>query len=311
MANKSFTSLFATITFIVLLLTACQTGGESNPTQMGTLKVVASTSIIGDVVRNVGDDAIELSVLIPPGSDPHTFEPRPQDIAALSDADIAFINGLGLEEALEPALEANLTGTRVEVSQAVDALPFEDEHGEAEDTHATGDPHTWMDPNNVILWTKSIAAALSQADPANASLYQTNAEAYILELRELDAWIRQQVEQVPANQRKLVTDHAVFGYFAKAYGFKQVGLVVPALSTNAAPSAKELAELVDLIRTQKIPAIFVGTTVNPTLSEQVASDTGAKLVFVHTGSLDQSGGEVDSYLEFMRSNVSAIVEALK
>lgn len=311
MQKKSHLSLLASIAYIVLLLTACQTSTGGSSPQTGKLKVVASTNIIADVVRNVGGNAIELSALIPTGSDPHTFEPRPQDIAALSDADLVFINGLGLEEALEPALEANLNGTLVEVSQAVDALPFQDEHEEAGDSHAAGDPHTWMDPNNVIIWTESIAEALSQADPANASLYQKNAEAYISQLRELDAWIRQQVEQVPANQRKLVTDHAVFGYFADEYGFEQVGLVVPALSTNAAPSAKEMAQLVDQIRTQGIPAIFVGTTVNPTFSEQVASDTGTKLVFVHTGSLDETGGEADSYLKFMRSNVSAIVDALK
>jgi ABC-type Zn uptake system ZnuABC Zn-binding protein ZnuA len=296
---------------LVVLLAACQSSPASTPPQTGKLRVVASTSIIADVVRIVGGEAIELAVLIPTGSDPHTFEPRPQDIAALSDADIVFMNGLGLEEALEPALEANLTGARVEVSQAVDALPFQDEHAGSDEQHAVGDPHTWMDPNNVIAWTQSIASALSQADPTNAATYQSNADAYTTELRQLDSWIRQQVEQLPTSQRKLVTDHAVFAYFAEQYGFEQVGLIVPALSTNAAPSAKELAELEDKIRSLGIPAIFVGTTVNPALSEQVANDTGAKLVFVHTGSLGETGSEVDSYLKFMRFNVSAIVEALK
>lgn len=309
--KKSFLISLAWLFLAAVLLAACDSSPASTSPQTGKLRVVASTSIIADVVRNVGGETIELSTLIPTGSDPHTFEPRPQDIAALSDADIVFINGLGLEEALEPALEANLTGARVEVSQAVDTLPFQDEHADSDEQHTVGDPHTWMDPNNVITWTESIAAALSQADPANAGAYQSNAEAYTAELRQLDSWIRQQVEQVPASQRKLVTDHAVFAYFAEQYGFEQVGLIVPALSTNAAPSAKELAELEDQIRSLGIPAIFVGTTVNPALSEQVAGDTGAKLVFVHTGSLGEAGSPVDSYLKFMRGNVSTIVEALK
>lgn len=318
--NKSFCVLLAGLVLVTLLLTACSSSNESSLPQSGNLKVVASTSLIGDIVRNVGGEAVELAVLIPAGSDPHTFEPRPQDIAALSDADIVFINGLDLEEALEPALDANVRGILAAVSDGIEVLPFQDEHeAEAEEqapegvdpAHATGDPHTWMDPNNVIIWTQNIATALSQSDPANASKYQTNADAYISELRQLDGWIRQQVEQLPANQRKLVTDHAVFAYFAEQYGFEQVGLIVPALSSNAAPSAKELAELEDRIRSSGIPAIFVGTTVNPALSEQVASDTGTKLVFVYTGSLDEAGSPVDSYIKFMRSNVSAIVEALK
>lgn len=300
---------------VAVLLAACESGPASTPPQTGKLRVVASTSIIADVVRNIGGEAIELSTLIPTGSDPHTFDPRPQDIAALSDADIVFINGLGLEEALEPALDANINGTVVEASDGIEVLPFQDEHqdeGEDEDqAHATGDPHSWVDPNNVIVWTQNIATALAQADPANASKYQSNAEAYTTELRQLDSWIRQQVEQLPANQRKLVTDHAVFAYFAEQYGFEQVGLIVPSLSTNAAPSAKELAALEDQIRSLGIPAIFVGSTVNPALSEQVASDTGAKLVFVYTGSLGEPGSQVDSYIKFMRYNVSTIVEALK
>lgn len=313
--QKTSTILFTGLVVVSLLLTACNSNRPTGTSRAEKLNVVATTSIVGDVVHNVGGDAIELTVLIPPGSDPHTFEPRPQDIAALNDARVVFINGLDLEEALEPALEANIKGTLVEVSSGIEALPFQGEHeneAEGEDPqHEDGDPHTWMDPNNVITWTQIIAAALSQADPANAGTYQSNADAYINQLRSLDSWIRQQTEQVPASQRKLVTDHAVFAYFAEEYGFEQVGLIVPALSTNAAPSAKELAELENEIRAQGIPAIFVGTTVNPALSQQVAQDTGTKLVSVYTGSLGEAGSEVDSYIKFMRYNVSAIAEALK
>ena len=277
------------------------------------VKVVASTTLIADVVKQVGRDRVAVTALLPVGADPHTFEPRPQDMAALSDADVVFINGFHLEEALEPTLKANVRGSLVEVSEGIDPLPFLDANeGKVGETgHGAGDPHTWMDPNNAIVWAQNIAAALSKADPANAETHQSNAEAYIAELRALDQWIRQQVEQVPDGRRKLVTDHAIFGYFADQYGFEQVGLVVPALSTNAAPSAQELAELEDAIHAQGVTAIFVGNTVNPALSEQVARDTGAKPIFVYTDSLGEAGSEVDSYIKFMRYNVRAILDGLK
>jgi len=312
----TFLSLVAIAT---LLLSACggaPAGGE------GRLKVVASTTIVGDVVAQVGGNLIELTVIFPPGADPHTFEPRPQDMAAISEADVIVINGLDLEEALEPILEANATGVVVHASEGIEPLAFEgEEHGEEGEEHGEegeehhhhegGDPHTWVDPNNVIVWAQNIAAALSDADPAHAGEYQANAEAYITELQELDAWIRTQVAQIPAENRKLVTDHLLYGYFAEEYGLEQVGALVGSFSTNASPSAQELAALEDLIRTQDIPAIFVGKSVNPALAEQVAQDTGIKVVSLYTGSLSESGGEADSYLKYMRYNVRAIVEALK
>jgi ABC-type Zn uptake system ZnuABC Zn-binding protein ZnuA len=301
------------VLFLLLLLSACSSGGRQGSPPDGRLQVVATTSIVGDVVGNIGGELIELTVLVLPGGDPHTFEPRPQDIAAVSDAQVVFASGLGLEEALKGVLEANVKGTLVEVSDGLAVIPLQDkdEHEGAQPEHGTGDPHTWMDPNNVIIWAGNIATALAEADPTNRATYQANAESYMAELRELDAWIRQQVEQVPPKQRKLVSDHAVLGYFAAEYGFEQVGLVIPALSSSAAPSAQELAALVDAIRAQDVQAILVGTTVNPALSEQVANDTGAELVFIYTGSLSQPGGEASSYIQLMRYNVQTIVDTLK
>jgi manganese/iron transport system substrate-binding protein len=275
------------------------------------LKVTATTTLIGDVVRQVGGQQINLTVMLPVGTDPHTFEPRPQEMAALSEAQVVLINGLGLEEAMQPVLEANIKGTLVDLSQGIETLPFVPEHGDADSAHATGDPHTWTDPNNVMIWAENIAAALGQADPANAETYRANAEAYKQQLSELDSWIRQQVEQIPPEQRKLVTDHEVLGYFARQYGFEQVGLVVPAISTSAAPSAQELAALEDAIRAQGVRAIFVGKDINPALASQVAQDTGIKLVYLYSGSLSEAGGPADNYLDFMRFNVESMVEALK
>ena len=291
-----------------LLLAACNAPAASGD----GLKVVASTTIVGDVVAQVGGDLIELTVLFPTGADPHTFDPRPQDIAAISDAQVVFISGLGLEESLQPALNANARGTVVQVSDGIDvrtldnAAQINDPHG-----HENVDPHTWTDPNNVIVWTQNIAATLAKADPAHADTYRANTDAYIASLRELDAWIRSEVAQIPPERRKLVTDHYAFGYFADEYGFEQVGALVGSFSTNASPSAQEIAALEDAIRAQNVPAVFVGTTVNSTLAEQVAQDTGSKIVSVYTGSLTAPGGEAGSYLVFMRYNVNAIVNALK
>ncbi len=295
---------------VSLVLTAC--GGTPPDVQAG-LKVVASTTIVGDVVAQVGGGLIQLTVLFPTGADPHTFEPRPQDIAALSDAQVVIISGLGLEEALEPVLEANVKGTIVHASDGIDVLAFDGEVSgqDGEHAHEGGDPHTWTDPNNVIVWTENIAAALSEADPSNAATYRANADAYIASLRELDGWIRSEVAQIPVERRKLVTDHRALGYFADEYGFEQVGALVGAFSTNAAPSAQELAALEETIKLQNVTAVFVGNEVNPQLAEQVTQDTGTKLVYLYTGSLSEAGGEADSYLNFMRYNVNAIVEALK
>jgi len=296
-----------------LLLAAC--GGASTSSGDG-LKVVTTMTILGDVVAQVGGALIDLTVLFPPGADPHTFEPRPQDIAAISNADVVIIHGLNLEETLESSLDANVNGILVRVAEGIEVLDLSGHKLKDEDQvdgyiHSGSDPHTWMDPNNVIIWTHNIASALSEADPANAATYQANAETYINELHELDAWIRAQVETIPAQQRELVTDHASFGYFADEYNFEQVGLVVASLSTNASPSAKELAELIDVIKKRNVPAIFVGMTVNPALAEQVAHDAGVQVVFLYTGSLSGPGGDAESYITLMRYNVHAIVKALK
>ncbi len=294
--------LFSILTLVTL--TACA-APASSPAD-GSLAVVATTSIIGDVARQVGGEYVNVRVLLPLGADPHAYEPRPQDVVALTDADLVLVNGLDLEETLEPLLEN--AKTVVTVSDGIQALPFVGEH---EDEEGGLDPHVWQDPNNVMVWARNIAEAFSQADPEHAQEYASNAEAYINELTALDAWIIEQVAQVPQANRKLVTDHTAFGYFAARYGFEQIGALIPSLSTGSSPSAQELAALEDAIRSSGVKAIFVGSTVSPDLSRRVADDTGTRLVTLYTGSLSGPNGGAESYLEFMRYNVNAIVEALK
>lgn len=277
--------------------------------------MVATTTLVGDIVRNIGGDRIDLSVLLPLGADPHNFEPAPKDVALVSDADLIFTNGAGLESFMTRLLEnSGVQSTPVSLSDGLELIASTEEEsheGETETSQEDGDPHVWMDPNNVQHWVQRIEQALSAADPANAATYKANAQAYRQALIELDGWISQQVTQVPQANRKIVSDHVVFGYFARRYGFEQVGAVIPSISTLAAPSAQELADLEDAIKKLRVKAIFVDSTVNPALSQRIASDTSLQLVPIYSGSLSAAGGPAATYLDFMRTNVSAIVQALK
>jgi ABC-type Zn uptake system ZnuABC Zn-binding protein ZnuA len=276
------------------------------------LQVVATTSIVYDVVAQVGGDLIDLTVLIPVGTDPHGFEPTPQDVTSLATADVVMANGAGLEIFLDGLMESTGATTRVvSVSDGIDLLPLED-HGDEGEEHGgeEGDPHTWTDPNNVLVWVDQIEAALSELDPAHAADYERNADAYRVRLEELDAWIREQVALVAPADRQIVSDHQTFGYLAARYGFAQAGAIFPGGTTLAQPSAKELAALQAAIGELGVKAIFVGSTVSPDLARAIAQDMGIELVTLYTGSLTR-GGEADTYLDYMRSNVSAIVDALR
>ncbi len=311
-------TLVVLLLLVLGLLPACAPAAATPPTSQapGRPKVVVTTTLAGDVVRQVGGDAIDLQVLLPVGADPHNFAPTPQEVAAVAEADVIFTVGLGLEAFMERLL-AN-AGSRAQVvalSEGVTTLASpEESHDETEsDEHGDEevDPHVWFDPNNVTAWVDSAEAALREIDPAQAATYQANAAAYRAALQELDQWIVEQVATIAESNRQLVTDHLIFGYFAQRYGFEQVGAVIPGYSTLAEPSAQELAALEDAIRQAGVKAILLGNTVNPALAERVASDTGTRLVPVYTDSLTAPGGEADSYLAFMRYNVRTIVDALK
>jgi ABC-type Zn uptake system ZnuABC Zn-binding protein ZnuA len=287
------------------------------------LKVVATTNIVGDVVRNVGGDQIDLKVLMGIGVDPHTYVTNPADTVAIHDAHVVFANGAGLEANLEEMLEnAGGDAVHVHVSHGLDFHPppgghKHDEqaaHGgtEGEDGHEHGDvdPHVWFSVPNVIHWVGNVEQALSALNPSSAGVYEENAHAYIHELEELDAWIQSQISQVPEANRKLVTNHPAFGYFADRYGLEQVGAIYP-VNPSSEPSAQDIAALADAIREYGVPAVFAESTVNPSLAEQVARDTGVKLVPLYTGSLSEPGDGAETYILLMRYDVNAIVEALE
>jgi ABC-type Zn uptake system ZnuABC Zn-binding protein ZnuA len=292
---------------MILCMLVTNTACSGVPTRTGMkILVLATTSIIGDVVNQVGGDFIDLSILMPVGTDPHDFQLKPQDMAMINEAKIIFSNGGGLEAFLGPILEnTGASARRIEVSSGVTYRTL------SEGGQSNIDPHTWMDPNNVIIWTQNIATALSDLDPAHSSNFQANAEIYIQSLRDLDSWIRSEVAQIPMQNRLLVADHAVFGYLAAQYGFTEGGSITSSFSSEAAPSARELAALEDKIWRQGVRAVFVSEAVNQAMADQIAADTGIKSVRIYHASLTAATGPVASYLEFMRYNVRTIVEALK
>jgi manganese/iron transport system substrate-binding protein len=274
------------------------------------LKAVATTSIVADVVRNVGGDRIELTILVPLGTDPHSFEPSPRDVAAVADAHVVFANGLGLEGFLDALVEgAGARERTIELSRGIS--PLESMEGADEHEANGGDPHTWTDPTNMPVWVRNVRDALQEVDPVNSDVYESNAKVYEELLAELDAWVRQQVAQIPESERKIVTDHKYFAYFADEYGFTQVGAIVPGYSTLAEPSATELAALEDAIKEMGVKAVLVGNTVNPNLAQRVADDTGTRMIPIFTGSLSDVDGPAPNYLDYVRFNTRAILEALK
>jgi manganese/iron transport system substrate-binding protein len=299
----------AILLLLAMLVTAC--AAPLSQARNGKLKVVATTTIVGDVVQNVAGENIDLSVLIPPDTDEHGYQPTPQDVVKASQARLVFMNGAGLEQFIEKMMQ-NAAGngsqsTLISVSDGITLVSGPNLEGES---NSGGDPHVWTDPNNVLVWVDNIQKALSAADPQHSADYQKNADRYRQQLKDLDAWISQQTAQVPQAQRELVTDHLIFTYFSKRYSFQQVGAVIPGYSTMAAPSAQELAALESTIQKLGVPVIFVGNTVNPALSERVSQDTHTRLVHILTGSLTDAKGPGATYVAYMKYNVGQIVGAL-
>lgn len=302
---------------------AAPTPASSGPTAAlcdgaeGRVSVVATTSIIADVVSNVGGKAVRVQALLPIGADPHAYEVTRQDLAIMDQAALIFVNGAGLEQSILSQLPAVARpGQVIDLSAGLELIAgheHESQHGqeEPEEHHDEEmDPHVWLDPGNVSQWAEQIAAALGQADPACAGYYAERARLYQAKLRELDEWIAREVQRIPPERRLLVADHDALGYFARRYGLRVVGSAFPGLSTLAEPSAQEVAQLEDAIRSLGVPAIFLSSTVSPSLVQRIAQDTGVRLVTLYIGSLSGPEGPAATYIDMMRYNVQAIVSAL-
>lgn len=302
------------------------------------LQVVATTSIIGDVVRQVGGEAIDLTVLMSAGQDPHSYQPAAGDLTKVATADVVFVNGWDLEESLVDDLRNVAEGAPlVPVSAGIVPLALgegaehdeaeheeaeheeteheETEHEEAEHEHGGADPHTWMDPGNVQLWAMNVATALSALDPANEAVYQANAATYQAQLGGLLAEMETQLAAIPPAGRVLVTNHDSLGYLAQRYDLQVLGTVLPAASTLAEPSASELANLVAAMQEAGVCTIFAETTVNDTLAQAVAGELAGcdqvQVLTLYTGAIGPAGSGADSYLGMMRANLAALVAGLQ
>ena len=288
-----------------LVLAACQAAPQPSPNESTPgvdFTVLGLETFLVDMAQNVAGERVRVEPLLPLGLDPHTYEPTPRDLVRIAESQVLIINGAGFEEWLEELLDN--TGGQGQVIEAAEGL--------TESSDRPADPHFWLDPISAITYVENIRDGLSAIDPQGQQVYHRNAEAYIEELKALDAWIADQVEQLPAERRILVTNHESFGYYADRYGFSIIGTVIPSISTGSSPSARQLIRLVDEIEKSNAPAIFLESGANPQLADQVALETGVKVIGdLYTHSISLPDGDAPSYIAMMKYNTRTIVEALK
>ncbi|MFN0069901.1 MAG: metal ABC transporter substrate-binding protein [Chloroflexota bacterium] len=316
MMKRAFSIFGLAVLLLMGLADQPPAGAQARP------RVVSSFSIVGELVARVGGDRIEHRVLVGANTDTHTYEPTPQDTAALTAATVVFQNGLGFEPWLDRLYRAS--GSRAEQINLAQGIPTLVLPGDADATghsdadghgHQPGelDPHVWHDVSNVIQMAAEVRDSLTAIDPDGGSIYRANAEQYIRELETLDIWIQQQVAMVAPERRKLVTSHDTFAYFARRYGFEIVGTALGSVSTEVAdPSAGAVVGLINEIRAAGVTTIFAENVSNPRLMEQIASAAGVRLVDdLSTDALGERDTPSATYDGLMRHNVTRIVEALR
>jgi ABC-type Zn uptake system ZnuABC Zn-binding protein ZnuA/ABC-type Mn2+/Zn2+ transport system permease subunit len=277
---------------ILLALAGCG-GGSSGGDR---LEVVATTTQIGDFARQVGGGAVHVTQILKPNTDPHEYEPRPSDVRATADAQIAFESGDDLDGWMSKVVDDS--GADLEPINLGAGVPVK----------RKDDPHWWHDPRNAIAAVKRIRDALAKAEPSNTARFDANAEAYLGKLRALDTGIERCLSAVPASDRKLVTDHDAFGYFAGRYGIRVIGAVIPSQTTQAQPSAGDLARLSAVIRREQVKAVYPESSVSPKLAEAIARQTGATARYTLYGdTLGPEGSHGATYLAMEQANADAIV----
>jgi ABC-type Zn uptake system ZnuABC Zn-binding protein ZnuA len=295
------------VTFLLLALaTACSPSASSNP--QADPVALTSTTFLADMTRNVVGDRVIVESLLPAGADPHEYQAVPSDVQRIAQSTVVIVNGLDYDQFIQPLLE-NAGGTQlvINASDGLEARQMKEETGET-----VTDPHMWMDPIRVVKYVENIRDGLTKADPDGVDVYKENADAYISQLKELDTWITQQVAQIPQERRLLVTNHDSLGYFAEHYGFTVIGTIVPGVSSEAAPSAQQLAGLIDEIKSTGAPAVFLNISDNPHLADQVATETNIKVVTdLYIETLSPSNGPAATYIDMMKYNVTQTVNALR
>ena len=298
------------LTLLALVATTLAGCAGDDDDEGAGVKVVATTAQVGALAREVAGDTVRVHTLIPPGVDAHDYETSTSDLKAIREATLLLRNGIGLDDFLDRAIAG--AGGRKTVVTVTAGIELHPGAGEAPGASRDMDPHVWHDPANAKVMVANIAEALALADPPNADRYRANAATYQATLDETDRQIRALIDGIPPPNRKLVTNHDAFGYFIRRYGLTFVGAVIPSTSTQAEPSAKDIAALVDLIRKENVKAIFAESSVDPKVAEQIAKDTGVRIVDdLYGDSLGEPGSGAETVHGMLLANARKIAEALK
>lgn len=278
------------------------------------LPVVASFSVLGDFVREVGGERVSVTTLVGPNGDAHVYSPTPADAKSMAAAKLIVVNGLKFEGWMTRLIRSSgAKGTVATATAGIKPLQLkeDDDHGHGKGGHDHGheDPHAWQSVANAKLYVANIRDALSAADPAGKATYDTNAAAYLAKLDAVEGEIKAAIARIPADRRKAITSHDAFGYFVKAYGIE---FIAPqGVSTEAEASAKDVARIIRQVKAQKIPAVFLENVSNPRLIEQIARETGARIGGqLFSDALSDANGPAGTYIAMMRHNITQIEKAL-
>jgi zinc/manganese transport system substrate-binding protein len=277
------------------------------------LPVVASFSILGDFVKNVGGDRVSVALLVGPEGDAHVYQPSPADAKKLAGAKVIFVNGFKFEGWIDRLIKAS--GTKASVVIATKGItPREMENGEEAKKgqvheHAGVDPHAWQSIANARIYVANIRDALIAADPGGKEIYEKNAAAYLAKLAAVETEVKEGIAKIPAERRRIITSHDAFGYFGAAYGFE---FIAPqGVSTETEASARDVAKIIRQIKAQKIPAVFLENISDPRLMQRIAAETGAKLGGkIYSDALSAESGPASTYIDMMRHNIRQLSAAL-
>lgn len=287
-------SKFSLFSILVMLVAGVLPAGAE------PLKVVATFSILGDLVRNVGGDNVAVTNLVGPDSDAHVYSPTPADARKIADAKLIFVNGLGFEGWLPRLVQSS--GSKARIVTASNGIS-------TRRLGSAADPHAWQSVSNAKIYVANIGAALAAADPSAAEQFAKNTKAYVEKLDALDREVRDAVARLPPDRRKVISTHSAFGYFAAAYGIE---FIAPrGVSTESEPSARDIAGIITQIKRSKIPAVFLENVSDPRLMQRISAETGAKVGgTLYSDGLTGEKGDAPTYIEMVRHNIRALTRAL-
>lgn len=311
------TFLTGLLTAMAMMAGGCdQADAEGGGAPDGKITVVCTTTMIADLARQIAGDKATVVGIMKPGEDPHVYEVRPRDAQAIASGDVVLLNGLHLEATLSHIIDNNArkdaTVARLAESPSISPLGKQDDGGAAASGGAP-DPHCWFDVNYFKVYAQAAGDALAAADPTNADHYRQRTAAYVKQLDELDAWVRQQIAAIPRDRRVLITSHDAFAYYGRAYEINVFAVI--GISTEQQPRPQDIAQLEATVRDQGVKALFIETSVSNTLNDmvrKVAAATGAKIGgTLYSDSLGPEDSPAATYIDMVRHNTTTIVQALQ